>query len=239
MFFKSLSIQCVLVVMLSISFYSLASNKKGGIGLDATRVVLTSAKESASLRANNTSSNVFLLRAWITEYDSENTKDIPLFITPPLVRVNENESIQFRINKLSEVNSLPKDRESVFHINVMAIPPSVSKSKEHGKVELSLIHRIKLFYRPDALNNKKELKDIYKKIKVEKTIDGLRLNNPTPYYASMGNILVNNKSAPDDYSYMIPPFSEITVPYKQPVNSFGFQLIDDFGALTRPVNVIF
>lgn len=45
------------------------------------------------------------------------------FITPPIVRLNENESIQLRINKLSDIESLPTDRESVFSINVMGIPP--------------------------------------------------------------------------------------------------------------------
>ncbi|HBA9569389.1 TPA: fimbria/pilus periplasmic chaperone, partial [Escherichia coli] len=44
------------------------------------------------------------------------------FITPPIIRLNEKENIQLRINKLSDIESLPTDRESVFSINVMGIP---------------------------------------------------------------------------------------------------------------------
>ncbi|EHR9183167.1 fimbria/pilus periplasmic chaperone, partial [Escherichia coli] len=95
----------------------LASQK--GISLDATRVIFDSENDSVSFSVKNTSSDmVFLLKSTVDDYFTDDTK-VPFFITPPLNRIDANNNVQFRINKLDSAVDLPKDRESLFAINVL------------------------------------------------------------------------------------------------------------------------
>ncbi|HHL8295411.1 TPA: molecular chaperone [Escherichia coli] len=209
---------------------------EGGIGLDVTRVIFPSSAESVSLRANNTSRNsLWLLRAWTSHYDSDSTKT-PFFITPPLVRINQKESLQFRINKLIDSSSLPSDRESVFSINVMAIPPQVSSSdgnKSH--IQFAINNKIKLFYRPDNINNSKSIEKIPELIQVKNNQTSIEIRNPTPYFVTLDKIKVNNAEIKNG-DYMIAPFSSINIAWKD-AHSFSFQTINDYGGLSKPVHI--
>lgn len=92
-----------------------------GINLDLTRVIFDSQQNSASIKVNNFNENKsWLLRSWISNY-SDDGKSKSFIITPILYRVLPNESIQLKIEKTDDL--LPTDRESVFRINVLAIPP--------------------------------------------------------------------------------------------------------------------
>ncbi|WP_163540299.1 fimbrial biogenesis chaperone, partial [Klebsiella pneumoniae] len=63
--------------------------------------------------------------------------------------VNEHNGQQLRIKKLP--SSLPADRESVFFLNVLDIPPRPENLQNQNTVQLAIKSRIKLFYRPAAL----------------------------------------------------------------------------------------
>ncbi|HBA9587406.1 TPA: fimbria/pilus periplasmic chaperone [Escherichia coli] len=89
------------------------------------------------------------------------------FITPPIIRLNEKENIQLRINKLSDIESLPTDRESVFSINVMGIPTE-DKSNSGGRIKIAINTKIKLFYRPESINNKRRILNIPNEMKLKK-----------------------------------------------------------------------
>ncbi|ENI3490166.1 fimbria/pilus periplasmic chaperone, partial [Salmonella enterica] len=98
----------------------------GGFYLGQTRVVFPSDKRSVSLQVTNQDAKKdWLLRSWVSQYDDKNKSSIPFIITPPLYRLDGNNSIQLRINAV-DVSKLPTDRESVFRINVMAIPPETA-----------------------------------------------------------------------------------------------------------------
>lgn len=214
------------------------ANNDGGIGLDVTRVIFPSSAESVSLRSGNTSNNsVWLLRAWASDYTTNGT-NTPFFITPPLVRINPKESIQFRINKLSDSSSLPSDRESVFSINVMAIPPQMDSqdgSKSH--IQFSINNKIKLFYRPDSLNDSKIIEKIPESIQVKNNKSDIEIRNPTPYPVTLDKIKINNTELKNG-DYMIAPFSSINIDWKG-ARDFTFQTINDYGGLTRPVHIYF
>lgn len=210
----------------------------GGIGLDVTRVIFLSSSESVSLRAGNTSDNsVWLLRAWASDYTTNGTKT-PFFITPPLVRINPKESMQFRINKLGDSSSLPSDRESVFSINVMAIPPQID-SQGGGKshIQFAINNKIKLFYRPDSLNNSKNIEKIPESIQVKNNKSDIEIKNPTPYFVTLDKIKINNTELKNG-DYMIAPFSSLNIKWKGARN-FTFQTINDYGGLTRAVHISF
>ncbi|EFD0973712.1 TPA: molecular chaperone [Escherichia coli] len=221
--------------LISILFYgSSYASVNEGLGLDVTRVIFNSSKQSVSLRANNTSGkDIWLLRSWITGYYNEDNKS-PFFITPPIIRMNENESIQLRINKLSDIESLPTDRESVFSINVMGIPPE-DKSNSGGSIKIAINTKIKLFYRPESINDKQRILNIHNEIKLKKINDKIEIENPTPYFVTLDKIKVNNKLIKDG-DYMISPFSKIKIDAKS-AHVFTYQIINDFGGWSNPVSI--
>lgn len=55
-----------------------------------------------------------------------------------------------KVQGLPDINKLPADRESVFYFNVREIPP---KSNKPNTLQIALQTRIKLFWRPKALEN--------------------------------------------------------------------------------------
>ncbi|HEE9633165.1 TPA: fimbria/pilus periplasmic chaperone, partial [Escherichia coli] len=148
-------------------FFTYSSN--GGISLSQTRVIFSSNKDSASIYVKNTSSNdVWLLRGWVTSFESDE-KDDSFVITPPLYRLDPERNIQLRIN-VTDKNKFPKDVESVYYLNVMAIPPQMEKdpsARENTNISFSINNRIKLFHRPESINNRKLLAESYKKITVQ------------------------------------------------------------------------
>lgn len=56
--------------------------------------------------------------------------------------------------------SLPKDRESVFYLNIFDIPTKLENKQDKNVLQLAIKSRIKLFYRPKELTTSPE--EIYK-----------------------------------------------------------------------------
>lgn len=143
---KKLIISAAALLLASTS--ALASN---GVVLGATRVVYNADKKEASLTVDNHSDNkqYFLIQAWVD--DKDGNKNVPFSVTPPLFRLNANKENMLRIVKTGE--GLPADRESVYWVNVKAIPPAPAPG-EQNVLQLAIKTRIKLFYRPAGLPGK-------------------------------------------------------------------------------------
>lgn len=70
-------------------------------------------------------------------------------MTPPVIRVAANSGQQLKIKKLA--NNLPGDRESLFYLNVLDIPPNSDENKDKNIIKFALQNRIKLIYRPPGV----------------------------------------------------------------------------------------
>lgn len=209
----------------------LASQK--GISLDATRVIFDSENDSVSFSVKNTSSDmVFLLKSTVDDYFTDDTK-VPFFITPPLNRIDANNNVQFRINKLDSAVDLPKDRESLFAINVLAIPPK----KDSSSVQIGLNTKIKLIFRPHEINNKSLIEHLHEKITFTKHIDRIEIKNPTPYFITIGQMSFNGLLSKGSVT-MLKPFSESVI-HEKNVKTLSFSIINDYGANSSIRNVTF
>ncbi|HIE1439258.1 TPA: fimbrial biogenesis chaperone [Enterobacter hormaechei] len=220
------------LLFIFLSFGSLANNK--GITLDISRVIFDSENSSESFTMKNTSSNmVLLIRATVNDYYTDHDKEIPFFITPPLNRIDPNSDIQFRINKLDGAENLPKDRESIYAINVLAIPPK----KEKSEIQIALNTKIKLIFRPTEINNTLEIEKLKDKLILTKGVGGINIKNPTPYFATITKIKFNGISS-NRPSEMIKPFSDITLEEKN-AKTMSFSIINDFGGNSNMRTVSF
>ncbi|RBQ41318.1 fimbrial biogenesis chaperone [Escherichia coli] len=218
---------CFMFILFFPLFVS-ADTGTGGITLDATRVIFDSNNSSSKIKVNNKSREHWLLRSWISKYGTTD-KINDFIITPPLYRIDEDGSIQLKIDRLTA--NFPADRESVFHINVMAIPAIGKNNNERQSIKFAINNRIKLFYRPHSINNEADVSTNFEKIKVEKSKDGLVVHNLSPYYITMDDVKVNGKKVTSVSDFMVAPFSTLLIPEKN-VRKLSYTTINDYGGKT-------
>ncbi|CAD6024064.1 molecular chaperone [Escherichia coli] len=202
------------------------ANDTGGVSLAPTRVILNEGKTS-SIQFNNKTNEDLLLRAWISGYNkSDKSKDF--VISPPLYRIKSNENIQFRINLLN--GELPRDRESVFHINVLSIPPMVNDSQ----LQFAINSRVKLFYRPHKIAEKYNDEQIISGLSVVGSNSKVIIKNPSDFHITLDSVMVNNQRITSTIDFMIAPHSDIHIPFKNP-KVISYRVIKDNGSKTKEI----
>lgn len=74
---------------------------------------------------------------------------VPFILTPPVSRVAGGSGQQLKIRKMP--NNLPHNKESLFYLNVLDIPPNNPQNAGKNKIKLALQNRIKLLWRPSGI----------------------------------------------------------------------------------------
>lgn len=201
----------------------------GGISLGSTRVIYPADAKQISLAIiNSNNKERFLINAWIENSLDQKSKDF--LITPPLFVAEAKTENTLRIVNLSPNQA--QDRESVFWVNVKAIP-SIDKSTLADKniLQLAVLSRIKLFVRPINLKTKPEAS--LETLKFSKNTDHITVNNPSPYHVSFVNLYLDGVKQPN---VMATPFTETKI-----VNASGhtlsYQTVNDYGGLTPKVDL--
>lgn len=201
---------------------ALASN---GVVLGATRVVYNGESKEASLTVENHSDNkqYFLIQAWVD--DKDGNKNVPFSVTPPLFRLNANKENMLRIVKTGE--GLPSDRESVYWMNVKAIPPAPAAS-EQNVLQLAIKTRIKLFYRPSGLPGK--VTDAPGALQWSVQGGDLVAKNPSAYSVTLDSVKIGGTEVKN--VNLVMPKSEAH--YKLPAGAphsgqVSFTTVNDYG----------
>ncbi|MGK9172302.1 fimbria/pilus periplasmic chaperone [Yokenella regensburgei] len=174
---------CGLIVAASLM---VAAPLRAGVVLSETRVIYPAEKHEVTVGLKNTGSQAVLVQSWLDAGDplaDPGKRFVPLVVMPPVQRIDGGKGQRLRITYIG--GTLPGDRESVFWLNVLAVPPKI-KDVEHQYLNIAYQTRVKLFYRPVNLNIKAE--EAVQKLQWNKTAGGLTVSNPTPYYISLLNI---------------------------------------------------
>ncbi len=160
----------------------------GGIVLERTRVIYDAGKKEAALPVTNRSENLpYLLQSWVD--NEQGTARGSFIMTPPLFRLDAGNNSSLRIIKSSD--DIAKDKESLFFINVRAIPATQqSDSVESNMLTLVFKTRIKLFYRPSNLKGKPY--DAYKLLEYKYSNNRLDIYNPSAYYVVFAGLTLDN-----------------------------------------------
>lgn len=202
----------------------------GGILVGRTRIIYDANKREASLPLSNRSENKpFLIQSWIDNGDGKTRG--PFVVTPPLFRLNANDDNNLRISYTGA--QLPQDKESVFYINVRAIPST--PKNETNELRLVIKTRIKLFYRPEGLQGKAY--DAYKLLTFSRANGQLKITNPSSYYVVFSYLTVGNTELKD--TDMIAPGGQINVnlPANNTGNNIEWSAINDYGGDTPPEKI--
>jgi chaperone protein EcpD len=132
----------------------IAMNANANIVINGTRVIYNAEENEATIRLSNVSSTPSLVQVWLDSGDMKSTPETgksPFIATPPIFRVEANKAQTVRI--IYTHDPLPQDKESVFWVNILDVPPMpVTKDAEDANyMQLAIRSRIKLFYRPQNL----------------------------------------------------------------------------------------
>ena len=205
------------VLMLNISLAQLT--------FDRTRVIFDQSKTSSiSLVTENTNGErPFLAHAWITDNKGNKIQE-PLVALPILQRLEANQGKQIRISTVGDVSLLPKDRESLFFLNILGVPSGTANDASQVNVVIST--DMKLFFRPKGLKKYTQTQDWAKQLKVSSSGNVLMLDNPTQYHIVIYGF---NHTGGDDMvqkDIVVPPLSTEQVEFNAKDKLSVFYILD-------------
>jgi chaperone protein EcpD len=133
--------------------FATTTQANASVVIAGTRVIYNQKDSEVTLKLSNTGESPALVQVWIDKGDpkvSPSAIDVPFTVTPPASRIDPGKGQTLRIIRTGE--SLAQDRESVFWLNVLEIPPKPSgDAADSNQLQLAFRSRIKLFYRPAGL----------------------------------------------------------------------------------------
>lgn len=160
-----------------------------GIVITGTRIIYPEGQKEISVKLNNNGNLPALVQAWTDAGDpktSPTDAKTPFVLSPPVFRVDPSKGQTLRL--MFKGAALPVDRESVYYLNVLEIPPKADQSEGMNSLQMAFRSRIKIFYRPAGLAGKPDDALAQLRWSLVSTRDGegyaLRVNNPSGYHVS-------------------------------------------------------
>lgn len=217
--------------------------------LAGTRVIYPASARQVSVRLTNAGRLPSLVQVWVdragdvrkSPFSPDGLADAPFLVTPPIFRIDAGSSQVLRLRFAGE--SLPSDRESVFWLNVLDIPPE-PETLQGGEsfVQLNVRTRIKIFYRPDAMAG--AVADTVRSLTwqvIQPQGQGttvLRVSNPGGYHVSFNSIALHagDTSLAYERGGMVAPGGSMelelsgALPRDAGATRVRFQWINDYGA---------
>lgn len=193
-----------------------------GVIIGGTRVIFEGAKKETTINISNPDSTPYLIQSWIDMQDGVSGK-APFIITPPLYRLDGG---QKNLERIVMTGSLPQAQESLFWLNIKAIP---SASKQMNALQIAVKTRIKLIYRPEGLRASTP-EEQANKLTWQQSGNAIQVNNPTPYVINFNEITLGGRKL-DDVTYVLPGASaRFSLPEGVSGHSLTFKVINDYGS---------
>jgi len=123
------------------------------LSIVGTRFIYPAGKPAISIRVGNSGRAPILLQAWLDKGDAEvdpSALVVPFVLSPPISRLEPRQNAALVLRYSGE--PLPGDRESVFWINFLEVPPLAAAKDD--LLRLASRMRMKLLYRPQGLSGK-------------------------------------------------------------------------------------
>ena len=214
-----------------------------GVVIGGTRVVFPASQGEVTVRLSNNAAHPALVEAWIDDGDIQSTPETantPFLITPPLFRMEASKDQSLRILYVAGAKPLPADRESLFWLNVLEIPPKpTGEAADKNTLQFAIRSRLKFFYRPANLPGDPLKAPDQLTFKAVSDGDGvaLKVHNPTPYYITISKLAFGANGKPvTGAEGMVAPFGNLRLPLKGEVHApvagtpIVFTTINDYGA---------
>jgi chaperone protein EcpD len=213
---------------------------QASVVIAGTRVIYNAGEPEATIKLSNEGKFPSLVQSWIDNGDAAavpSTTNVPFTVTPPIARIDPAKGQTLRIVYTGE--PLPTDKESVFWLNVLEVPPKPGTDEaDANKLQMAFRSRIKLFFRPADLKGSAE--EAPAKISWRLTRAGNQMaveaHNPTPYHVSLISIEVHagGRTATFDDGDMVGPGENKAFPLKGEVSAASdakvhYSALNDYG----------
>ncbi|MBK5395583.1 molecular chaperone [Pseudomonas sp. TH39(2020)] len=222
---------CFFLALLPL-WHSGAANAAVTVG--ATRLIYDGASNEANLTISNREDNSpYLVQSWVSRFGSANDESVDNFIvTPPLFRLDANHENILRVIFAGGAD-VPQNRESLFLMNVKAIPAMSDEQRGKNVLQIALKTTIKLFYRPAGL--KGSLKDAVAQVSWKASAGALTFDNASKYHVVVSELKLNGHpitQAPD----VLRPGQQQELPIQAKAgDEVLMSYIDDYGStVTAP-----
>ncbi|MDD9239768.1 molecular chaperone [Enterobacter roggenkampii] len=200
------------------------SAANAGVIIGGTRVVYDGNKKEASIDVNNPDKTPYLIQSWVETLNGGAEK-APFIITPPLYRLDGG---QQNIERVVVTGNLPQDKESLYWLNIKAIP---SAPKKDNTLQIAIKTRIKLIYRPAGLKSQQP-QELIHQLTWRRNGNQLQVTNPTSYVINFNEISLGGKKI-ENVSYVLPGESmNFTLPAGANSTSINYKVINDYGAVS-------
>lgn len=228
---------------ISILFPLYPTAAEAALVMKGTRIIYQSNENETSIAIDNKSEAPSLVQTWIDNGNIEKAPtniQVPFILSPPIFRIDGNKRQILRIIYTGE--KLPNDRESIFWLNVLEIPP---KNSETNTLQFTYRSRIKLFFRPEGLplTANDGIKELEWNITHENTKSYIDIKNKSPFFVSLVNLkLISENNSKEVKPSMIAPFSNEKIEIdgkniKTPLK-LEYKAVNDFGGITTEKTTI-
>lgn len=221
--------------------FAVTFNAMASVTVLGTRVIYNEKDKMVSVTLDNKDNTPSILQLWVdnTDKDSANKEpNAPFVVTPYMFKIAPK--IQQTARIMFTQADLPKDRETLFWLNVHQIPAARKESTPSDGIQFSILNKMKLFYRPSGIKTKiddlpNQLQFTLKQNAQKKSV--LVVNNPTGFYVNFSKnhlLLGNEKIILGDQS-TVAPFSsiELKLPNAKAssASQIKFSIINDHGGI--------
>nr|WKF59874.1 putative fimbrial chaperone YadV [Paraburkholderia busanensis] len=219
----------------------LAGGAQASVTIGGTRVVYPLEQREVTVKLDNDSRSPSLVQVWMDDGNPDAKPGeikVPFVITPPIFRMDAKKAQTLRVMYSGE--ALPQDRESVYWLNVLDIPPKADGASDANSLQVAYRTRIKVFVRPAKLPGNPEQAPTQLTWKVAASPDGkgqaVSVTNPTPYYVSFSEVDVESSGHvfKNEQGGMVAPHASAVLPVAK-MNAAGsgakvhYTAISDYG----------
>ncbi|WP_312742119.1 fimbria/pilus periplasmic chaperone [Cedecea neteri] len=157
--------------------------------ISGTRIIYPATEREVSVRLDNRGELPALVQVWVDDGNKDTPVSllkVPFVATPVISRIEAHNGQTLRLSYTGD-NALPSDKESVFWLNMLDIPPQNVKQQDENRLQMALRTRIKIFFRPGTLDADGAANAITA-LRWNATGEGLQATNASPYYVNIASI---------------------------------------------------
>ena len=215
---------------------------RADVQINGTRVIYPAGETEVTIQVDNNGRTPRLLQVWTDAGDANETaatSTAPFLVTPPMSRLEAGKGQALRL--MFNGADVPTDRESVYWLNVLEIPPR-PKGRSDGDnfLQFAVRTRIKIFYRPQGLRGAPldSIGQLTWRLVRSGGSASLECTNPTAYNVSFAEVRAERaRREAMPAGGMCPAMGSATFPVRgEPGNGAGTVLItaiNDYGGFVE------
>ncbi|EHQ8140121.1 fimbria/pilus periplasmic chaperone [Escherichia albertii] len=199
-----------------------------GIVIYGARIIYPAENKEVMVQLMNQGNRSSLVQAWIDDGDTSLPPEkiqVPFMLTPPVAKVGANSGQQIKIRIMP--NRLPTNKESIFYLNILDIPPNSPEDEGKNALKFAMQNRIKLFYRPVGVASVN--KETFKKLRVNNSSNGLIIKNGSANWVTISDVKANSVKVNYETIMIAPQESQRVDVKNHNANSWQLTIIDDHG----------